>query len=202
MLTIKKIHTAIWITLLLLCSAPLLTAQENTAQPNAYHEPDAQETALHQAVRNSDLATLEKLLTENTETLINTATPRGITPLILAAYKGKHDAVKLLLKHGADVHASDWMGNTALMGASMKGFTDIAELLLDNGAQINQRNSIGATPLMFSSLMGREATVKLLITRGADITAIDQRGFTAITLALHRGFTDVAALLKGEPSEK
>ncbi len=60
------------------------------------------------------------------------------------------EAVKMLLKLGADVNAQDDLdGRTALMGAAHKGRNDVVQLLADHGANlalhdIGSRDSIHA----------------------------------------------------------
>ena len=45
---------------------------------------------------------------------INAKSDGGFTPLMIAAYEGSSDCVKLLLMHGAEVNAKDDEGDTAL----------------------------------------------------------------------------------------
>jgi ankyrin repeat protein len=92
----------------------------------------------------------------------------GCTPLIVAC--GIHvgsdqateaageesevlEAVRLLLKLGADVNAIDANGETAMHGAALKNLPKVVLLLADNGAKVevwNKRNKFGSTPLMLA----------------------------------------------------
>ncbi len=58
----------------------------------------------------------------------------GNTALIAAAQAGKAGIVKLLVKRGANVHASNGRGLTALMEADAAGYKDIVDFLVANGA--------------------------------------------------------------------
>ncbi|MBI2688414.1 MAG: ankyrin repeat domain-containing protein [Acidobacteria bacterium] len=118
---------------------------------------------------------------------VNTADSRGYTPLILAAYHGDLENVKMLLAAGADVHARDKSGRTALMGAAFKGHVEIARLLLARGARVDDADGIGATPLMFAALTGRGEMVDLLLASGANAARRDQRGYDAAGLAEGQG---------------
>lgn len=51
------------------------------------------------------------------------------TPLILAAKLGHNDIVKLLLKWGADMDATDKHGKTALEYAEAGGFIKVAGMI-------------------------------------------------------------------------
>jgi len=54
--------------------------------------------------------------------------------LMLAAAKGYHDSVALLVEAGADPSRSDAFGGTALWEACKRGHDDCVELLRDAGA--------------------------------------------------------------------
>lgn len=66
---------------------------------------------LHDAAAGSDLAKMAQLLTSGN---VNARDAEGRTPLMIAAKNGHADAVCLLLKTGADVHATDNQSLTAL----------------------------------------------------------------------------------------
>lgn len=53
----------------------------------------------------------------------------GLTPLMLAASKGRADLIGLLLKHGADRTARDWMGRGVLDHAASNDRQAIAQAL-------------------------------------------------------------------------
>ena len=56
------------------------------------------------------------------------------TPLHIAAWNNKIEAVAALISHGADVNARDKYGLTPLMRASYWGYAKVVEALLDAGA--------------------------------------------------------------------
>ena len=61
----------------------------------------------------------------------------GVTPLIMAIFRGEYDDVKLLLGKGCDPNKKDVSGNSPLWYAKIDfEFFDIAELLEKYGAKI------------------------------------------------------------------
>src|SRR4051812_1647988 len=65
----------------------------------------------------------------------------GETPLMHAARSSKIDAVKLLVRAGADVNAKEnWNGQTALMWAAADGDSAMATALLELGADIHAKS--------------------------------------------------------------
>ena len=74
--------------------------------------------------------------------------------LIRSSMFGNREAVKKLLKEGADVNAKNSDGYTALILASSNGRTEIVAMLLDAGANVNARtntNYWGSTALIRAS---------------------------------------------------
>ncbi len=131
----------------------------------------------------------------------NIVSARGDSLLIVAAYHGHTDLIKLLLAQpgGVQVDFQNSMGFTALTGASFKGYTDIMTQLIAAGATVNHRNLSGQTALMFAALSGRLDAVKLLLSHGADAKAKDTTGKDAAGLATQQGATEVTAVLSAHP---
>lgn len=126
----------------------------------------------------------------------NFSNERGDTPLILAAYHGHADAVRLILHQpDAGLNQLNQMGFTALTGASFKGDLAIMRLLIDAGADVNATGSSGKTPLMFAALTNREAAAELLLASGADPAAKATDGSTAASLAAGQGSPALAERL-------
>ena len=55
--------------------------------------------------------------------------PEGYTPLSLAVSAGHNAVVRLLLREGVNLNASDGQGVTALMHAAMHGYAELIDLL-------------------------------------------------------------------------
>ena len=104
---------------------------------------------------------------------------RGFTPLILASYHDRAEAVALLLARGAAVDGRDADGSTALGGVAFKGYEPIARQLLDAGAAVDTANGAGRTPLIFATMFGRVSLAALLVRHGADPHRADGEGNSA-----------------------
>jgi ankyrin repeat protein len=76
------------------------------------------------------------------------------TPLIAAAARNAPDAVRLLVRRGADIDACDEQGRTALMIAAWHGHPRSVQALLECGADHSLRSDGGTTALMAASLPG------------------------------------------------
>ena len=133
-------------------------------------------TALHQAVRNNDLPSVEALIKSGAD--VKAATRYGITPMNLAAMNGNAAILRKLLDAGADPNSATPGGETALMTAARTGSGEAVTLLLDRGATVNAKDAVRAqTALMWAVTEKHPDIVKLLAARGADVNAQ-----TAITI--------------------
>ena len=98
--------------------------------------------------------------------LVDLPTADGITPLMIAAgmghgsnptrgrYQTDEDAVealKILLKAGADINRRATNGQTAMHAAALKGWNATIRFLADNGAELEAKDRDGKTPLDFAS---------------------------------------------------
>ena len=93
-------------------------------------------------------------------------------PVADAAMRGDVDAVRSLLREGADVNAAQADGMTALHWASDRGDAALAEVLLHAGANPEVVTRIGAyTPLHIASRNGHLAVVSTLLDAGANVEA-------------------------------
>ena len=112
-----------------------------------------------------------------------------------AAAQRHPEVVKVLIAHGADIHArsdvwSEMMavpphglplynrliphgGDTALMFAARVGDPDSAKLLVDAGANVNDADAWGVTATVMAAHAGFADLVELLLDRGADPNAAD-----------------------------
>src|SRR3954471_22375133 len=74
------------------------------------------------------------------------------SPVADAAMKGDHEAVRALLKQGADVSAPQGDGMSALHHAAARGDADMIGILLYAGANVGATTRIGQyTPLHLAS---------------------------------------------------
>jgi uncharacterized protein len=153
----------------------LAGAQNVSASDRDTVNPDGT-TALHQAVRNNDLPSVEALIKRGAD--VKAATRYGITPMNLAAMNGNAAILRKLLDAGADPNSATPGGETALMTAARTGSAEAVTLLLDRGATVNAKDAVRAqTALMWAVTERHPDIVKLLAARGADVNAQ-----TAITI--------------------
>src|SRR5881397_2061630 len=90
------------------------------------------------------------------------------TPVADAAMRGDRDAVRMLLKQGADVNAAQGDGLTPLHHAADRGDAAMAEMLVYAGANVAAMTRIGQyTPLHLASKTGSTAVVQALLKAGA-----------------------------------
>uniref|UniRef100_G1S324 Ankyrin repeat and MYND domain containing 2 n=1 Tax=Nomascus leucogenys TaxID=61853 RepID=G1S324_NOMLE len=94
---------------------------------------------------------------------VNCLDENGMTPLMHAAYKGKLDMCKLLLRHGADVNCHQHEhGYTALMFAALSGNKDITWVMLESGAETDVVNSVGRTAAQMAAFVGQHDCVTII----------------------------------------
>ncbi len=127
---------------------------------------------------------------------VNARNDNGGTALMFAAIPGHVKTMALLIDHGADVNASGHFHWTALMVAASKGHGEGVRLLLRNGADPNVQDTYGWTPLM-RALYGnkRAAVAGLLEDERVDLEVRDERGATALHVAVERGLPALVSRL-------
>lgn len=147
------------------------------------------------------------------------------TPLGRAALRGDAEAVKKLLKSGADPNDVDSAGlrplvratniavceeliaagadvnadnknvGTVLHEAARCNWLPGINFLLQKGADVNARDKWALTALMYASRAGNNDAVKALLEAGADVNAQDEEGRTALFFACYNGYENVAKSL-------
>ncbi len=107
--------------------------------------------ALHLAVRMNHPKIVTQLLNASGDIEIGNQSEhtgtRGETALHAAAFWGRLEIAKLLIKSGAKVNAIDSAGRTPLFEAIRTKNLKTARLLLENGAKTNIKDKEGKTPL-------------------------------------------------------
>ncbi|PYR99773.1 MAG: hypothetical protein DMG16_17120 [Acidobacteria bacterium] len=119
----------------------------------------------------------------------------GPLPLVDAAKNVDREAVRSLLKQGANVNATEADGTTALHWASYRDDLESADLLIRAGANVNARNDLGATPLWAACQNGSEPMVRRLLSAGANPNASLLLGETPVMVASRSGNPAVVDLL-------
>ncbi|MCY4571828.1 MAG: ankyrin repeat domain-containing protein [Gemmatimonadetes bacterium] len=122
---------------------------------------------------------------------------RGASPVADAAQRGDLDAVRRLLRDGADVNAPQGDGMTALHWAAERGDGPLCEVLLYAGARVDAGTRIGHyTPLHLAARAGSVALVEMLMEAGSDPgAATTNSGATPLHLAAASGDPRVIEVL-------
>jgi ankyrin len=117
-------------------------------------------------------------------------------PLLLdAAKKADTEALRALIKQGANVNEAEGDGTTPLHWASYRDDVEGAGLLIRAGAKVNAANDLGATPLWTACMNGSSAMVRRLLEAGANPNAALLLGETPVMAASRSGNPDVVEQL-------
>ena len=120
----------------------------------------------------------------------------GPAPVADAAMKRDREAVRTLLKDGADVNAAQGDGMTALHWAARHGDAELTQMLLYAGANVKATTRLGSyTPLMMAADQGQAKVIAALLTGGADVKAANALGTTALMLAAASGNPEAVTIL-------
>lgn len=122
--------------------------------------------------------------------------------LMDATRRGDIDAVRKLLKSGANPNMGDYWRDTPLMEAVRQDNLELAQLLLDAGATPNIKGR-GYTPLGVAAKNGNVRLVEMLVRAGADPDSKSDDGDTPLHGAALMGHVHVIdALARVRPDMK
>jgi ankyrin repeat protein len=122
----------------------------------------------------------------------------GFTPLHLAAFFGKAEAVRMLLDADApvDAYTQNDLANQPLHAAAAGRNVEICRALLAAGADVGATQHGGFAPLHEAAQLGDDEMVELFLSAGADPTLAAEDGRTPADLAEAAGHVDVARRLR------
>ncbi|XP_078671071.1 uncharacterized protein LOC144911136 [Branchiostoma floridae x Branchiostoma belcheri] len=105
------------------------------------------------------------------------------------------EVFETLVKAGADVNATDELGQTSLASACIKDCKKTAKLLLDRGADPNIAGDKGRTPVWLAAARGHTEIVSILTQAGADLDKAGDMGWTPLWVAAQNGHVQIAKIL-------
>lgn len=176
---------------------------------------------VHAAIESGNLDLLRELIHRD-RSAAAARDGKGVSALMQALYRGRHDMVEILLggDPDLDVFESAALGNTArlvaLLGAdrtlaaavSPDGFMPLhlacffrqegsARLLLDSGADpaAVARNTMQVQPLHSAAAARQRGIVEMLLHAGASVNAKQHGGWTALHAAAQHNDLQTAELL-------
>jgi len=155
------------------------------------------EVDIFDAVRQDSDTQIQSAIDEGVD--INSIGPGGQTPLMHAVLSGKTNAVKKLLKLGADTTIGEKDGYVPIHGAGFQGRAKIAQILIDHGVDPSVKHSDGYMPI-HRACWGQEKrhtdTVKVFLENGVPFDQKADNGATPSTAAKKMGNKDTVKLLK------
>ncbi len=152
-----------------------------------------------EASASGDVERLAALVTD--QSTANAWSSDGFTALHLASFFGQPEAVRLLIRRGADTelpatNSEFARGARPLHSAVAAGSSTTAALLLEAGADPDAVQHGGFTPILEAAQAGNADIVELLLRHGADPTARLDDGTSASELALRAGNDALAERLE------
>lgn len=154
-------------------------------------------TAVMHAIHNQRSDILQLLLRSRASAVVSGA-DEGVTPLHLAAQKGRPELVNALLAtHLPPMarEAKDVEGRTAVHVAAKNGRNGSLVAILGAKGRTDARDNDGRTPLFMAAESGRVEAVRILLGQRADVLAQDAIGNTAQVMARTWGHERVLEVL-------
>ena len=168
-------------------------------------------TPLHEAANCGRVRIAELLLNSGADIEAVNAAPADpsverhmeCTPLMLATINGHFPAVKFLVDRGANVKATNSLGEMAIHEAAFHGNVEMVRLFLDAGCSTEERNParLDETPIHKAASTGMAGVVRALLIRGADKLTTNSQGQDAREIARNGGHDEVVSILSEVPSE-
>ncbi|RHY09361.1 hypothetical protein DYB25_003248 [Aphanomyces astaci] len=152
---------------------------------------------IFQAARAGLVPRIQHLIESRKVSDINT--PMSLlqrTALHEACERGRYNACDYLIRHGADVFATDLRGSTPLHVAARRGFDKIVELVVHQYPKSTLLQDINGKTALHLAIEASKSSVALyLIHRMSNVHIQDVVGYTPLHVACLMGKQDVASAL-------
>lgn len=141
---------------------------------------------LHAAAHRGDVATIERLVAERpapaqARALLNARDAGGRTPLHVATFARQTDAVRSLMKAGADHAALEQGKYDAVTIAAVADDERTLAALIEMGASAKLITSVyDGTALIAAAHLGHDGVVRQLIAAGAPLDHVNNLHWTAL----------------------
>ncbi|UCV20406.1 ankyrin repeat domain-containing protein [Ferribacterium limneticum] len=106
--------------------------------------------------------------------------------LMIGAWEGKPDLMRLFLSRGADINKLNANGESAIALAAWRGNLATVKWLLERGARINAPARQWSA-LHYAVFAGHAEVADFLIDQGADINAQSTNGSSVLMMAVYEG---------------
>jgi hypothetical protein len=116
------------------------------------------------------------------------------TGLMIGAWEGNMELMRLFVSRGADINKMNSNGETPIVMAAWRGNLEAVKWLLERGARINAPRRQWSA-LHYAVFAGHNEVAEYLIEQGADIDAESTNGSTVLMAAIYEGKVDLARKL-------
>lgn len=149
------------------------------------------------SVSDSNFASIISFITSVIAHLNTKPSPpsfKGETLCHVASWLGRHTALRLLQRLGADVNAKDDTGSIPVFDACWKNHGKTVEALVDMGANLKAVGEDGYTAIMWASTKGNIEIVQFLHKCKAELDMCGQSG-TAMHAAALGGHVEMLEVI-------
>jgi uncharacterized protein len=136
-------------------------------------------SGLHAAAAKGDIAAIEGAVRNGAA--LDATDPQQRTPLHVAIYTGQHEAVRALLRLGADPNRLEFGRYDIVTIAAVANDLAALKIALDGGGNPRAITSIyDGTALIAAAHLGHAEVVRMLIAAGAPLDHVNNLGWTAL----------------------